>query len=361
MFILYICLLINSCYSNDSEDEIVGEATRTIDELIKQYEDDKNSMIAIPDMKDDVHLYDDFYDEFDNRPRVEQSMNMIFFGPTSSFLRIDPESLLHILTSTKNHLVPMSRALLAWDMLTDGKTAAFLQGREYLALGTLLNVVPEEDLYYVNFGDPSVLKYFSHYYANLLPRKYGVLAASYRRYYGELWYQNSTSINEMGYLLCGFPATAFAKISPSTFKEISPITLKRAGKCSINQTRTLYNIAKHRDAYGEPYKWSSHEVNRLSMIFARIPANDIGSVGLDAITAISSDVMHAMPQDKLLHFTKAQILSMNPKTRRLYLIRMQLRTSYDTNELSRRQRGVVASPSVFWISLLIVTLLVFNL
>lgn len=53
----------------------------------------------------------------------------------------------------------------------DGKTTAFLQGREYLAFGNLLNVVPEEDLYYVNFGDASVLKYFANYYDKLKPRK----------------------------------------------------------------------------------------------------------------------------------------------------------------------------------------------
>lgn len=67
---------------------------------------------------DDVELYDEFYDEFDNRVRIEQSMNMIFFGPPSSFLRLDPESMLHILTYTKNHLIPISRAILAWDVIT---------------------------------------------------------------------------------------------------------------------------------------------------------------------------------------------------------------------------------------------------
>lgn len=55
--------------------------------------------------------------------------------------------------------------------LIDGKTAAFLQGREYLAFGTLLNVIPEEDLYYANFGDPSVLKYFATVNVNLRKRK----------------------------------------------------------------------------------------------------------------------------------------------------------------------------------------------
>lgn len=54
---------------------------------------------------------------------------------------------------------------------SDGKTAAFLQGREYLAFDTLLNVVPEEDLYYVNFGDPSVMNFFSTHYVKLHKRK----------------------------------------------------------------------------------------------------------------------------------------------------------------------------------------------
>ena len=53
----------------------------------------------------------------------------------------------------------------------DGKTAAFLQGRELSAFDSLLNVVPEEDLYYVNFGDPSVFKYFAKQYIELSNRK----------------------------------------------------------------------------------------------------------------------------------------------------------------------------------------------
>lgn len=67
---------------------------------------------------DDEHLYDDFYDELDNRVRVEQSLNMIFFGPPSSFMRLDAETILHIITNTKKHLIPITRALLAWDIIT---------------------------------------------------------------------------------------------------------------------------------------------------------------------------------------------------------------------------------------------------
>lgn len=63
-------------------------------------------------------MYEDFYEELDNRIRTESSMNMIFFGPPSSFLRLDSESILHILINTKKHLIPITRVLLAWDILT---------------------------------------------------------------------------------------------------------------------------------------------------------------------------------------------------------------------------------------------------
>lgn len=35
----------------------------------------------------------------------------------------------------------------------------------------------------------------------------------------------------------------------------------------IFQFQTLYNIATHPDAYGEPYKWSSHEIGRMTTLF----------------------------------------------------------------------------------------------
>lgn len=53
-------------------------------------------------------------------------MDMIFFGPPSSFLRIDAETILHILINTKKNLIPISRALLAWDVVT-GKHSYRLQ------------------------------------------------------------------------------------------------------------------------------------------------------------------------------------------------------------------------------------------
>ncbi|KAJ0177408.1 hypothetical protein K1T71_007417 [Dendrolimus kikuchii] len=146
------------------------EHTKSLEELVDEYEDDKNSMIAVTE-SDNYKLYDDFYEEIDNRLSIESSMNMIFFGPVNSFMRLDTETILHILFHTKKHLIPIERVLLAWDIVTDGKTAAFLQGREYLAFGTLLNIIPEEDLYYVNFGDPSVMKYFATVNVKLHKRK----------------------------------------------------------------------------------------------------------------------------------------------------------------------------------------------
>ncbi|XP_047024422.1 uncharacterized protein LOC124633290 isoform X1 [Helicoverpa zea] len=316
-------------------------STDSIEELSVDYEDDRNSMIAVAE-KEPKEIYEEFYDELDNRMEVEQSMNMIFFGPPSSFLRLDADSIIHLLTHTKKHMIPISRALLVWDILTDGKTAAFLQGREFLAFGSLLNVIPEEDLYYVNFGDPSVLRYFANHYIKLHPRKFGILAASYRRYYGETWYDNSTFINELGYLLCGFPATDLQNISPATFKELNLDTLNKLGKCNANQTRTLYSIATNRAAYGEPYRWSSHEIGRLSALFTCIPENDISSIQLEAVTAITPEVMHAMHQGKLQYFTKQQILRMNSKTRRIYILRMQLRSSYDMSEIARQNNSPIS-------------------
>ncbi|KAH9632076.1 hypothetical protein HF086_015280, partial [Spodoptera exigua] len=248
--------------------------TESIEELSLEYEDDRNAMIAVAEkgtfeLTNNIIMYEEFYDELDNRLGIEQSMNMIFFGPPSSFLRLDPDSILHILTQTKKHMIPIGRTLLAWDIVTDGKTAAFLQGREYLAFGSLLNVVPEEDLYYVNFGDPSVLNYFGSHYIKLQPRK------------------------------------------------------------------ALYSVAIHRDAYGEPYKWSSHEIGRLSALFTSIPKNDISSIEIEAVAAITPEVMTAMNMEKLEYFTKQQVLRMNPKSRRIYILRMQLKNTYRMNDVAR--------------------------
>ncbi|XP_069358863.1 uncharacterized protein [Maniola hyperantus] len=311
--------------------------TKSLEELELHYEDEKNSMIAITET-DDV-IYDDFYDEVDNRIKTDNSMDIIFFGPPSSFLRLDPETILHVLTNIKKTFIPISRALLAWDLITDGKTAAFLQGREFLAFERLLNVIPEEDLYYVNFGDPSVFNYFSKRYVPLENRKFGILAAAYRRYYGNDWYESGSQINELGYLICGFPSHDLKRIAPKTFKELTFDVLSKLDRCSVKQTKALYNIATHPDAYGEPYKWSSHEVGRLNILFNCIPKEQISSIQLEAITAISPKVIKHMNQKKLEFFTKQQILRMNPKTRRIYILRIQLKNSLDTMnqyELSSR-------------------------
>lgn len=45
-------------------------------------------------------------------------MDMIYFGPSSSFLRLDSETVLHILAHTIKHSLPISRAILAWDIIT---------------------------------------------------------------------------------------------------------------------------------------------------------------------------------------------------------------------------------------------------
>lgn len=112
--------------------------TKSIEDMSYDYEDEKNSMIATLDtgrqelalimlinkiinnnyFTDDIYMYDDFYDEFDNWIRRDRSMNVLFFGPTSSFMRLDSETILHILVHTKKHLIPISRVLLAWDIIT---------------------------------------------------------------------------------------------------------------------------------------------------------------------------------------------------------------------------------------------------
>ncbi|VVC86548.1 unnamed protein product [Leptidea sinapis] len=169
----------------------------------------------------DEDYYEDFYYEMDSHTKLDNSMDMIFFGPSLSFLRLDSETILHIISHTKKQLIPISKTLLAWDVVTDGKTAAFLQGREYLAFGSLLNFIPEEDLYFANFGDPSVFKFFSKHSVHINARKFGILVAAYRRYFGNIWYQNGSHINELGYLLCGFPVFELAMISPETFLDLT--------------------------------------------------------------------------------------------------------------------------------------------
>lgn len=63
--------------------------------------------------------------------------------------------------------------------------------------------------------------------------------ASYRRYYGNLWYKNSSQINELGYLLCGFPSSDLKKISPQTFRNINTDVMSKLDICDGNQTKVL--------------------------------------------------------------------------------------------------------------------------
>ncbi|KAL4710293.1 hypothetical protein ACJJTC_011547 [Scirpophaga incertulas] len=219
-------------------------------------------------------------------------------------------------------------------MVTDGKTAAFLQGREFLAFGSLLNAVPEEDLYYVNFGDPSVLKYFSSNLLTIHRRKYGVLAAAYTRYFGYQWYTNSTQVNELGYLLCGFPARDLKNMSPKTFKELETDLINKVEKCGVKYAQALFDIAIHPEAYGRPYMWSPHDISHLSALFICIPEDDISSLKLEAMPSISENMMKTMHQRKLEFFTMQQILRFNPKARRVYVLRMQLRDSLDMSKIT---------------------------
>lgn len=46
--------------------------------------------------------------------------------------------------------------------------------------------------------------------------------------------------------------------------------------------------------------------------------------------------MKQMKQEKLEYFTKEQILRMNLKTRRIYLLRIQLKNSLDTSQIAKK-------------------------
>lgn len=65
-----------------------------------------------------ANLYEEFYEEINDVVITENSMNVIFFGPIEEFLRIDVESILHILTITLRWKIPISRVLLIWDLIT---------------------------------------------------------------------------------------------------------------------------------------------------------------------------------------------------------------------------------------------------
>lgn len=58
------------------------------------------------------------YEELDNSLVEEHSIDYIYFGPTIDFMRMDTDTLLHILHMTVKEKIPVTRALLAWDMIT---------------------------------------------------------------------------------------------------------------------------------------------------------------------------------------------------------------------------------------------------
>lgn len=66
--------------------------------------------------------------------------------------------------------------------------------------------------------------------------------AAYRRYFGDDWYMNSTYINELGYLLCGFPWYMLKKIKPVIFKDISSDLLGKLKRCDVHQSKANFTI-----------------------------------------------------------------------------------------------------------------------
>lgn len=70
---------------------------------------------------DNIDTYEDFYDELDIQMESKVSMNIIFFGPPDSFMRLDAETILHIFSNTKKQFIPIKKVLQAWDIIT-GKT-----------------------------------------------------------------------------------------------------------------------------------------------------------------------------------------------------------------------------------------------
>lgn len=92
------------------------------------------------------------------------------------------------------------------------------------------------------------------------------------------------------------------------------------------------------------------------MLYSGIPKEDISSIQLEAIAAITPKVMKSINQLKLEYFTKQQILRMNPSTRRAYILRMQLRNSLDMSQLAKSAKTGIKSSNIIAI---IVTLVYF--
>ncbi|XP_063381224.1 uncharacterized protein LOC134667734 [Cydia fagiglandana] len=335
MFNFIICTYSFYCILLQMVPVSTMKTTKSLYDMADDYEDDKNSAIAISD-KDKDNFYDDFYLEKDIEYKHESSMDIIFYGPPESFMRLDAETILHILSNIRlKHLIPVNKVLQSWDIITDGRTAAYLHGREYLAFGPLLNFVPEEDLYYVNMGDRNVRAYFARFSQELHFRKFGILVAAYRRYFGNTWYLNATSVNELGYMICGFPPNELRKITPAIMKELKSSVLGKLRKCNDKQVQTLYDLAIQPEVFGEPYRWTSHEVSRMGSLLKCIPADQLSSIQLEAMPAITEEVIKQFSQQKLTQFTKQQIMKMRPLTRRIYILRVQLLSSFDVNELSK--------------------------
>ncbi|KAI8436256.1 hypothetical protein MSG28_004305 [Choristoneura fumiferana] len=97
---------------------IIAETTKSLEEMAEKYENDKNSVIANSE-KENIDTYEDFYDELEIQMEPEVSMNIIFFGPPDSFMRLDAETILHILSNTKKQLIPIKKVLQAWDIITE--------------------------------------------------------------------------------------------------------------------------------------------------------------------------------------------------------------------------------------------------
>lgn len=77
------------------------------------------------------------------------------------------------------------------------------------------------------------------------------------------------------------------------------------------------------------------------------------------MTAITPAVIKLMNQKKLEYFTKQQILRMTPKTRRIYILRMQLRNSLDTSKITKKGCGIL-SFSIVNLSFNFIVCLLFN-
>lgn len=69
--------------------------------------------------------------------------------------------------------------------------------------------------------------------------------------------------------------------------------------------------------------------------------------------------MKSINQKKLEYFTKQQILSMNVKTRRIYILRIELRDSLDTKQISRKNTGYISLKLSYEFFLISIVTLVF--